>query len=236
MPRPVTDKSESRLSRHRRLLGHLAWVLVGIWTACSEVSLPEPAKGSPPSPVVIIPIVQGCPSQVDETYFLPPRALEGADEHEPPTRDLVNRVLMASGEPSLFCGRDPDEAFRLVEISPVGESPSSIRVSRKYSTYELEAVQLNADPKHYSEVARNHKGLSVAEWESVAREFERLGYWSLPSSLSSGPTPEGTIWLFEARQNGKYHAITRMAYEAKELQSAVQLLKKLGGLKAIPLA
>jgi hypothetical protein len=196
------------------------------------VHLPEVTR-APQRWIITIPIFRECAPSTDEHYFLPRRALEGPDKREPPARDFMNRGLTALREPSLSCGRDPDEGFRLVSIDPEG-SRWFVRISRKGSSYDLAAAQLPDDPSDLSEVGRVNKSLSRLEWESVTREFQRADFWSLNASRDLPYIPEGSLWLFEGRQDGKYHAVMRMPYEGKELRSAVRLLIKLAGLE-IPL-
>lgn len=145
----------------------------------------------------------------DETYFPRgtfPKDYPGADEKR---RQWYSATLARLNEPSLSCGADPAETYRLIWLHSLAH-PVVIRITRTGEEAELDAFQLSGvgagDPGVL--LYRAQRRLSAVDWGRLRTALEQSHFWSLDTSGNMYGV-HGEQWIVEGRRNGSYHIVDR---------------------------
>jgi hypothetical protein len=144
-------------------------------------------------------------------YFLDLFSRED-DSTEARARD-VWKLLVKLNEPPIACAGTAKEVYRMLYM-PERARPFSIRAERVTSNYSVTVSREAGDGDSPRGTTRR---LTAADWDSLTRAIDSYNYWSRPPH----PTPttmshdvivvHGPAWLLEGRENGWYHAVSRVS-------------------------
>lgn len=148
--------------------------------------------------------------------------------------ELLYQALIALAEPSLACGSEPEEAYRLTEVPSMAPSATLVRVSRNHEAYELTASRPRSNLNGGHTVDRVQRTLSKDEWEAIVSTIKRMDV----SKVRAIPVPsarpitqfDGTLGMLEFRFSGTYYFVARVDFRPeRELQELrIRLLKAAG--------
>jgi hypothetical protein len=73
--------------------------------------------------------------------------------------------------------------------------------------------------------------ITKVEWSDFISDFEKLGFWNLPTQYEPTGT-DGAKWILEAKDNEKYHVVIRWSPEGEYdgFWKSCMFLIKLAGL------
>jgi len=216
----VTDALESAHLRLKPFAVIAASVLtsasgVGLFTACSNSSVPEVNVGTAARPV--------CLPESDSDHFFdsePFAALVPRPEAQPgrwfeaDLRLWPSQMLYRMGEQPLSCGNVESETYRFIWLHPfVNAKPTMIRASGGASGGEIRLVRLNGLrglTSSYEESMRRTSILSPMEWASLREKTQNEGFWTLRSAPEKPSMPEDAgLWILEGRRGRGYHQVVR---------------------------
>ncbi len=144
--------------------------------------------------------------------------------------------LTKLGEPKLSSGKEPsDFAYRFIWVRCF-HHPISVRIQRSGSTTILRAVEMDGGGYYaWGDIAREiNKELSPPDVETAVAKLEKAGFWQMESREDPSPVgPDGSTWILEGSQNGKYHSVDRWCPKPGAFRDACLVLVELAGL-AIP--
>ena len=143
-----------------------------------------------------------CGSRSDRDYFFPRGVFSNRS-----VEDQYSTILRPLNEPSLTCGHQVENAYRLVWIHVFEANPTIIRIQQSDSHATLVAYQLNGnDP--FQVVKHIEKQLSTSDWQSVSGLVRESEFWSpLPQPvLRSSLLDPDTIFI-EGRNGGDYNVV-----------------------------
>jgi hypothetical protein len=153
-----------------------------------------------------------CPEADSNDYFFPIGLYESKNwkERDDFKRKWYSSHLRVMAEPSLSCGFPEDrETYRFVWLRTF-HAPIAVRVSKSKNDVQLQAIELNGAGGYSPGVIsrRVAKKLSDAEWNSITKLLVAIQFWKLPTEVPSNGL-DGAQWIFEGRQDGKYHIVDR---------------------------
>jgi hypothetical protein len=206
--------------------------------ALTAVSLVAGCTQSPadvPEPSLARQISSQCGSSSNDDFFFPAGTFSTADHDGAAVRRGYSAYLTAMHEPSLSCGKAPDEAYRFIVERSFDPEPVAIRVTRSGRSYNLEATALSGGTRGipFSFTDRSTKIISEMEWQSVVASVQHGGFWTTPE-LPIWPHNDlildGSTWLLEGRQGSGYHLVARTPSKAEKFfTDAGLLLLRLSG-------
>jgi len=174
-----------------------------------------------------------CTSTLYGEYYFQDRMFSTSEDDGVADRGQYSRVLRDLHEPSLSCGPTPDEAYRVVWISPFEPDPVGIRVSRTGERFELVATALRGPDENYRlvTVKRTEKALTRTQWQTLTSALSEANVWLMPfQPLKRVFVLDGADWLFEARSETKYHVVPRHSGdETGPFKTVLRLLFTLAG-------
>jgi hypothetical protein len=124
----------------------------------------------------------------------------------------VSTLLANLGEPSMSCGVETDEAYRLTFMPERGDA-FTIRVERVGNTVTLTISYATEGgvPK------TNRQTVTPQAWEKLIGSIAEYDFWSRspypsPSTMNRGVVVfHGPAWLLEGQKKGSYHAVSRVS-------------------------
>jgi hypothetical protein len=153
------------------------------------------------------PVLSACSG---DQYYFPVGTFPAAY----PASDLQRRRWYSSylarlHEPSLACGNELEETYRLTWLHTFAH-PVVIRITRRDSQVAADAFQLSGsgggDPGLV--LYQTHKQLSMKEWGLLQAKLRHSAFWSLPTSGNMYGV-HGEQWILEGRRNDTYHIVDR---------------------------
>jgi len=129
----------------------------------------------------------------------------GIDSH-------FSAILAASGEPSLSCGGNVNEAYRIAVAHP----DSTAVIIRVESAENHNVVSLTrVDMKSQRILHQSGQSIGAEAFKRLHDSVDTFDFWSRVPYPSPTAVDHSVIllhagsWIFEGRVNGWYHAITR---------------------------
>lgn len=182
-----------------------------------------------PKPNAGIHVRAECPSPASESYFFPEHSL-APDSAETDRRERSDRspYFRAAEEISLSCGAEPGEAYRVYWGGGYGVPSVIASLVRVGSDWRVSATQFEPwyDRPHFA-VARHTQGAVAGhEGPAIARALDAAGFWT--TRVWQQDENEGTIWVIEARVDGRYRAVTRVQPDAAFASAAHRLVRLTG--------
>jgi enterochelin esterase-like enzyme len=118
--------------------------------------------------------------------------------------------LIAMGEQPIWNGREPSELVYRFLLLPTFGRPVAVHVQRSGSLVYLRAVELDgAGGYGPGRIAREiQRELTPAELEMLQTRLDKAGFWRMQAEDDSIGF-DGTEWILEANQAGKYHVVDR---------------------------
>lgn len=206
-----------------RLLNPLSLRSALLCLVCAGCSTPDL-----PPPNSAIPVRAQCPSLSSDSYFFPERSLlpESAslDREE---RSARSPQFLAASAVSLSCGPEPPEAYRVYwgggGVGTVIASLIHVGSEWRASASELEPPLAGTAQAVARQVQTSVDGREAI---SISAALDAAGFWITPLGRTEN---DGTMWLIEARQAGRYRAVMRVQPSA-ELASIGRQLLRLAGM------
>lgn len=140
------------------------------------------------------------PKSATEFYF-PPGDFRAKDAFDAYT-------LWRMGEPSLCCGNSTaDESYRFLWSSSF-DGIIAVRIERRGDAFTFWRATL-PDPRDNANSSPSvHEGkLTSEEWMELGKQIHDIDFWNMNSSWKIGV--DGSGWLFEGSESGRYHALWR---------------------------
>lgn len=118
-------------------------------------------------------------------------------------------VLARVDEPSLSCGEQTAESYRLIWLHTFAH-PVVIRVTRQPDGLQVDGLQLSGvgdgDPGVL--LYDVHKRLPQGDWTRLDAALRNAEFWSLATSGNMYGA-HGEQWIVEGRRGGRYHVVDR---------------------------
>jgi hypothetical protein len=172
-----------------------------------------------------------CPAFDSNEYYFPTGLFYSKKEHDDFVRNWYSKHLRVMSEPSLSCGpiKDSDD-YRFTWLRSF-HKPIAVRISRSKNEVYLKATELSgAGGYSPGEISRRvEKSVSEADWESVLKLLGKVDFWNLPTREERLGL-DGAEWIFEGRQDGKYHIVDRWSPKDGPYHELGLLFLKLSGL------
>lgn len=135
-----------------------------------------------------------------------------------PTKEARTQGFAESLErfnlPPLACGGDIDEAYRIVYAPQQAES-LILSAVRNGAERQLTSLRIRNSDKTL--LKSDTGSLDQDQWLQLVNAFAEFNFWSrtsYPSAAGSTHTVSmvhGSAWIVEARQEGRYHALSRVS-------------------------
>jgi hypothetical protein len=166
---------------------------------------------STPMPTLARQVLSECPSASSEFYYFQDGAISPDPIADQLYRSEYSRYLKAFNAPSLSCGTETDEAYRLLWIQNGHPEDGTIALSRHNQSWEVASVEY-VDPRLIREAAAVHtQTRTQVPDDDAARLIAALkssGFWATlrwePSTANSE-----NLWIIEGRTETGYHLVTR---------------------------
>jgi hypothetical protein len=140
-----------------------------------------------------------CPSVDHADYFAPPG--DPAMEFPP----VLKAFLAKMGEPSLSCGGDDAEAYRVILAG--GSNVQVVRVTNRGQVADVTRTRLSLSS---NEIVEHTQGrLALGTWNTIVEAVEHAGLWSLPGIVRD--TTDGAV-LWEGRRGNRYRAVNGIGH------------------------
>jgi len=175
---------------------------------------------------------QTCPNHFDVNFFFP-STIDSSSNTE-----MASAFLARFGEPSLSCGSEPFEGYRLIDGR--ADDVRVIRLTNRNGDARLSYVRDSILPNQatlFPGVAivrpeRRERSLSAAEWQSVDTAVSTSAFWTEPGSI-----PESSLdgfLLIEGRRGVRYRALSRVGLDLKvnNAEALASAIRKLAGATA----
>jgi len=173
-----------------------------------------------------------CPQSSSREFYFSPEALEQTGRAPRGfLQEWLSSDLLAVNEPSLSCGVG-STSYRL-SWSPSLDPAVVVRVDIDSATKRgmLNAVELKRTgiQSPARELRRINRTLSEAELAKLQGDVRWADPWSLSSREPEVPGIDGSHWVIEARDNNRYHVVSRWYPEGDVVQSlGVKVLQLTG--------
>jgi hypothetical protein len=140
-----------------------------------------------------------CGARSERDYFFPKGVFSTRS-----AEDRYSTILRSINEPSLTCGHQVDNAYRLVWIHAFEANPTIIRIEQSDSHGTLVAYQLNGnDP--FQVVKHIQRQLSTSDWKSVSGLVRESEFWSpLPQPIQKSLWLDSDTVFIEGRDGDDY--------------------------------
>jgi hypothetical protein len=197
------------------------------------------ACSGPPEPMTIdsATLREQCPSNESADYFFPEYlfAVRGYSGNE------FAATLSSASEPSLSCGANTSDTYRIVGIDSFG-TRVIVRIAGSEGAHDADVVTTeletsNQESKRLKVIKRTRRQVDRLEWNRVKTDLDRLDYWSRPMFpvQREGPTTaalDGTSWFWEGRDRARYHAILRGEHQMPpDLLAVLKSFQLLGEIR-----
>jgi hypothetical protein len=154
-----------------------------------------------------------CPTSNSNEYFFPVGLFESKNwkDGDEFVRNWYSSHLRIMSEPSLSCGQGTDaEIYRFTWLRTF-HKPIAVRISRLKKEVQLQAIELSGAGGYSPGVVsrRVERKLSDADWESMMKQLNKVDFWKLSTRDPDLGGLDGARWIFEGRQDGKYHIVDR---------------------------
>lgn len=205
-----------------RLPVQLLLLATVICAGCREPELPPLNAG--------ITVRPECPPEASDTYFFPEEALVpqelAADRTE---RHAFSLHLRAAKEVSLSCGPELAEGYRVIWGGGYRLPLLVGSIVRSGSDWRVTATEFvrPSDLEAYAVARSSRRTVDTLDVAKVAGALDAAAFWTTP--VWREVEGEGTIWRIEARQHGRYRAVTRIQPDPA-FASAAHLLLRLTGM------
>jgi hypothetical protein len=121
--------------------------------------------------------------------------------------ERYSKILRSINEPSLSCGHDAIEAYRLVWIHVFQASPTIVRIQRSDSGGTLVAYQLSGD-EALELVKHTERQLTISEWQKLSGLIKESEFWSpLPPRAEKPAMLDPDTVFIEGRNAGSYNVL-----------------------------
>ena len=159
-----------------------------------------------------------CQSPSSDVFFFPPGTFSTSEYDGAASRRRYSEALKRANEPSLSCGPQPDEGFRLVQVDRFELRVQIIGVTRRRRDATLSAQLLRRDtPGTSFEVVRTFvRSLNREQWSTFRSAFDQLDFWFTPSAPVRARQEfllDPDVFILEGRRGSSYHVIWRAAPE-----------------------
>jgi hypothetical protein len=170
------------------------------------------------------------------TFYFPLGATSG-DAHvlDTFTNSWYSKMLFGLHEPVLYQSSDTSEIFRFIWLRTF-HKPIAIRVTAKKGEHILTVkVASGAGGYDVGNLVRDTSFyISNNEWKEFSSQIGAINFWSLPSQ-DNNRGKDGSEWILEGQETGKYHFVTRWSPRAnvtsnKDYRSCCYYLIQLSGL------
>jgi hypothetical protein len=178
------------------------------WMPASVLLLFCACMGDPnENPLVDVEPICGAASQNDR-YF----GAAFTRENESAREQLESAYLLLSdhSEPSLACGNEPDEAYRLTALSDFPNAPLIIRVERSGDQAMIRATVPRYEPGRGIVSERVDRVLAADEWGQVAAAANAVDVLAMRALLTRHHDSY-RMFLYEFRRRGTYALAMRPA-------------------------
>jgi hypothetical protein len=155
----------------------------------------------------------------------------GAFPHDERFAQLYAADLRTVEEPSLSCGQEIVEAYRLLDVPPYGAPRVVIRASRRSDARgaDVVVIVLQGDG-HVAD--RKERSVSDSEWLVLQSAVQAFDAWHVPPVLIDTSRPaltEGAGSVFEARVDNLYHATAAGSVRKDEFDRLARVMFSLAG-------
>jgi hypothetical protein len=145
--------------------------------------------------------------------------------------DWYGKHLRAMKEPSLVDVKDPDsEVYRFLWLRTF-HHPISVRIVRTGYSFRLTSVELNGAGGY--DPGRNLRTDNVEifndEWCQFTALLDKAQFWAEPTVNRELSGFDGSQWVFEGVNDGRYHIVDRWTPREGAFREACIYLLKLSG-------
>jgi hypothetical protein len=181
-----------------------------------------------------------CPRPSSENYFFPVRTFASAEYDGAGLQKQLSSFLDLMSEPSLSCGEEPDEAYRMLNYFPFWGPPNpvAIRITRVNSQRDLVTVSLAGGRDTGLSLSVSHraqKALGSEDWTAFIATVEKAGFWVVPlrPPTQTVAVLDGATWIVEGRRGGTYRVLP-LSFERPALVEMSRTFFSLAGLDVPP--
>jgi hypothetical protein len=226
---PSPDLRRTRRCGHRSTERRCATVLLGLVAsvACVQPELPAVRTGST--------VQQECPSLQAENYFLPEDRLSYDSQADSALRTHLSTLLEGAAQVPLWCGSDPEEAYRIIWL-PSFQAPLIAIISRDGSGWQgtvASYTHARALPARNPTAERPNilaRAVPADEASEIVQVFAEAGLWREASlRLTDGEGSDGGTLIVEARVQASYQLIRRWQPNDEPLGRAARMLIEAAG-------
>lgn len=193
------------------------------------------ATSPPPQPG--FQVRETCPPRDDEHFYFPGAAISDNVDNDRQNRAALSRYLQALQSPSLSCGAEPVEGYRLMRVMP--SRATVILAARSGGDWTLDSSQLERrDDNLWIVTTHSRRELRPDESKRLLDSLDRSAIWTAPSWMDSSTTPSGShaapldgLWIIEARKDTSYRAVTRVKSAEEVFQATGAAFLALGKLE-----
>jgi len=173
-----------------------------LWVACGNPV--------PPGPSAAKAVRKECPRQSSDTYYFPEGVMFPSDAHrDREDRWGAGKYLGSLDVPSLSCGGDATEAYRLLWIHT--NLPAIVAsVTRLDAGWRAEAAEFR-HPKtdlFWAVERRMERQVSNEQIRPLLDALDAADFWISPAWKSSDAN-DGATWYVEGRLDGGYRLLGR---------------------------
>lgn len=191
------------------------------------------AEPAGPAPSAALAVRLECPPATSDSYFFAEESLvpesPAADRTQ---RTALSAYLRAANEVSLSCGHEPEEGYRVFWGGGYGVPAVVGSIVRSGSSWRAAATEFIPPSSGQRYVVARHstRPVDAKEMVGVSLAIESAAFWT--TAVWREMEGEGTIWMIEARQGGRYRAVSRVQPD-EAFAIAAHLLVGVAGM-AVP--
>jgi hypothetical protein len=184
----------------------------------------------------MLPVKESCGGEPElATYFA--SAFDMTDDAEARVATAYIRMLDTLQEPSLGCGTQIDEGYRILwppsELQPDG---FFVRVAKTGPERELVSANLTMKGGRFQGTQSRTRTVTPEQWAALTNQMYGLDsqLQTIPplKALDGGaPILDGHSWLFEERRDNRYRAIVVIPSRAQTFRPAARALVKVAELE-----
>jgi hypothetical protein len=178
-----------------------------------------------------LPVKDSCGVADPSSYFV--SSFDITDPKQAGAAAVYMQVLSDAREPSLGCGADIGEGYRVVWPPRSLQSNGFIvRVTREGRERTLVTTNLTTDGKYFQPSPKSTRTIESEEWAELTKPIYDLDMQlnTIPPQKALLEDPvvlDGHAWLFEERRNSRYRAIVVTFPREQTFRGALTALVKL---------